>query len=251
MDWKLKYLKYKTKYINLKSKFENTNLSNYDNNDNNINNSNDNIINNSTDINYFNKLKELYPNCVKKSSETNETTHTYGEMEYNGVENLNKQINYDSKIKYFLDIGSGRGKLPCWFAGIAGIIKSIGIEIVEQRCLDANKLKSDLAKNFPNQTYKIELLCGGFENYDLGEMVESNPDTLVWISNLCFGHELTEKVFTQIINQMVKGTIICCSRQPSESVDLNTSNKLVYKNKIQIQMSWWDKLSDVYVYQIK
>lgn len=171
-------------------------------------------------------------------------------MEYDGVENLNKQINPDYKIKYFLDIGSGRGKLPCWFGGINGIIKSIGIEIVEQRCLDANKLKSDLAESFPIQTDKIELLCGGFESYDLGELVESNPDTLVWISNLCFGPELTEKVFTQILNQMIKGTIICCSKQPSESIDLNTSNKLVYRNKIQIQMSWWDNLSDVYVYQI-
>ena len=246
MDWKLKYLKYKTKYINLKTKFENINLYN----GNNYNNNNDNNNDNSIDINYFNKLKELYTSCVKKSSESKESTQTYGEMEYIGIESLNKQINLENTIKYFLDIGSGRGKLPCWFGGISNIIKSIGIEIVEQRCKDAHNLKSNLAKNFPSQTDKIELICGSFENYNLAQLVESNPDTLVWISNLCFGPELTEQVFTQILNQMPKGTIICCSRKPSETIDSNTTNKFVYKSQIQIQMSWWDNLSDVFVYTI-
>ena len=171
-------------------------------------------------------------------------------MEYEGIENLNKLINQDNRIKYFLDIGSGRGKLPCWFAGIDNIIKSVGIEIVEQRCLDADKLKSNLSKDFPSQTSKIQLVCGSFQNHNLGELVESNTDTLVWISNLCFGPELTETVFTQILNQMPKGTVISCSRKPSESIDINTINKLKLISQIQIQMSWWNNLSDVFVYKI-
>jgi hypothetical protein len=270
MDWKLKYLKYKAKYIDLKNKLENINLSGGDDTNNNNTNANTNAntnVNTNTIINslssssspspspnnnadYFNRLKELYPNCVKKSTESNDSTQTYGEMEYDGVLSLNKQINPSNTIKYFLDIGSGRGKLPCWFGGIDGIIKSIGIEIVEQRCLDANELKSNLGKDFPVQIKKVQLVCGSVENYNLGELIESNPNTLVWISNLCFGPELTEKVFTQILNQMPQGTIICCSRKPSDSIDSNTTNKLVYKSQIQIQMSWWDKLSDVFVYNI-
>jgi hypothetical protein len=116
--------------------------------------------------------------------------------------------------------------------------------------LDADKLKSNLSKDFPSQTSKIQLVCGSFQNYNLGELVESNTDTLVWISNLCFGPELTETVFTQILNQMPKGTVICCSRKPSESIDINTINKLKLISQIQIQMSWWSNLSDVYVFTI-
>ena len=246
VNYKKKYLKYKTKYLELKNKFENIDLSI----DKIYNKEDNNFTDNLTNINYFNKLKELYPSCVKKPEESKESTHTYGEMEYNGVESLNKQINPNNKIKYFLDIGSGRGKLPCWFGGIPNIIKSIGIEIVEQRCLDAQELKSKLAKKYPVQTNKIELICGSFENQNLGQLVDSNSDTLVWISNLCFGPELTETVFTQILNKMAKGTIICCSRKPSDTIDSNTTNKLIFKSQIQIQMSWWDKLSDVYVFII-
>lgn len=254
-NYKKKYLKYKTKYLELKKKFDNINLStneinnNSNNNDTNNNNSNSNI-NTLINLNYLNELKKLYPSCVKKSEESKESTHTYGEMEYEGVESLNRQINSDNRIKYFLDIGSGRGKLPCWFGGMTNIIKSIGIEIVEQRCKDAQELKSKLFKNYPEQTNKIELICGSFELYNFGELVDSNPNTLVWISNLCFGPELTKTVFVQILNQMVKGTIICCSRKPSETIDSNTTNKLVPKSQIQIQMSWWDKLSDVFVFEI-
>ena len=244
MDWKRKYLKYKNKYLNLKEKNQNNNLNA------NINTKTNTNTNTHTNSNYFLKLKELYPNCVKKLSESKESTHTYGEMEYEGVESLNKQINPENTIKYFLDIGSGRGKLPCWFGGIHNIIKSIGIEIIDQRCKDAQNLKSNLAKNYPMQSNKIELICGSFENHNLGQLVQSSPDTLIWISNLCFGPELTETVFTQILNQMPKGTIISCSRKPSEAIDLNTINKLLYKSQIQIQMSWWDNLSDVYVFKI-
>jgi hypothetical protein len=249
MDWKIKYLKYKTKYLNLKNNYDNMisfGGKDYGGDLNNI----------STNTDYFDELKKLYPNCVKNPNESKDSTHTYGEMEYSGVQSLNQQINPSNTIKYFLDIGSGRGKLPCWFGGIDNIVKSIGIEIIEQRYMDADKLKSNLAQKFPMQTSKIQLLHGSFENYNLGELVGSNPDTLVWISNLCFGPELTEKVFTQILNQMPKGSIICCSSQPSNIIDVNTPTKLVYKNnnnnnnKIQIQMSWWDNLSDVYVYQL-
>ena len=229
-NYKIKYLKYKTKYLEHKKKFDNINSSCVKNN-----NSNNLIL---TNIDYFCELKKLYPYCVNKLDETKDITYTYGEMEYDGVESLNKIINPDNKLKYFLDIGSGRGKLPCWFAGIPNIIKSIGIEIVKQRCIDAQELKLNLAIKYLEQTNKIELICGSFESYNLNELVQSDPNTLIWISNLCFGSELTENVFTQILNQMVKGTIICCSKKPSEYIDFNTINKLFFKSQTKIKMSW-------------
>jgi hypothetical protein len=239
MDWKLKYLKYKNKYLSLKKTYQiggtpSTNLS---------------ITNSSSE--YFDLLKKLYPNCVKNPNESKEQTHTYGEMEYEGVEMLYSKVKeINPNIKYFLDIGSGRGKLPCWFAGFDKIDKSTGIEIVEERCLDAEKLKSELSKQFPNQVEKINLLCGDFTSYDLSFLVDSNPDTLVWISNLCFGPELTTKLFTQILSQMVVGTICTCSVKPDNEDNLVNGKKLQFIKTTKIQMSWWDNLSDVHIYRI-
>jgi len=235
MVWKLKYLKYKTKYLNLKNK---------------------NLYGGQT--NYLETLKKLYPNCVKNSAESKDKTHTYGEMEYEGVEVLYDEIKQlNPNIEYFMDIGSGRGKLPCWFAGQENIVKSVGIEIVNERCLDAEKLKSDLAREFPNLTEKINLVCDDFSSCNLDSLVDSNPNTLVWISNLCFGPELTTKLFKQILSQMVHGTIITCSVKPSnESLSLNFTDdnmllkKLEFIKTTKIQMSWWENLSDVHIYKI-
>lgn len=228
-NWKSKYLKYKTKYLNLKNKYLSNNLSN----------------------NYFKLLEKLYPKCLKNPNESKDRTHTYGEMEYEGVEvlyNEIKQIN--PNIKYFMDIGSGRGKLPCWFAGHNKIIKSIGIEIVEERCLDAEKLKSDLMREFPFQTEKINLICGDFSSFNLNLLVDSNPDTLIWISNLCFGLDLTAKLFEQILTQMVPNTIITCSVKPSDENMSFEGKKFEFIKTTKIQMSWWDNLSDVHIYKI-
>ena len=202
-------------------------------------------------LNYIDTLKSFYPKCIKKLSESNDKTHTYGEMEYDGIEVLyNKVMQINPGIKFFLDIGSGRGKLPCWFAEQEQIVKSIGIEIVEQRCRDAEKLLRDLKENFPKQTNKIELLCGDVSTYNLAQLTSGEPDTLVWISNLCFGDELSLRVFTQIVNQLTTGTIIACSKKPTGQDSTDIMNKIKFINTIQIQMSWWNKLSDVHIFQI-
>ena len=168
-----------------------------------------------------------------------------------GIEKLNQYVNPTNTIKYFIDIGSGRGKLPCWYAGIPLIIKSIGIEIVLQRHLDGLDLVDKLSKKFPNITEKIELRSGSIEQYNLRELVATSSDTLVWICNLCFGEKLTNKVFIQILNQLSKGTIICCSKKPTLNIDSDTINKLELDEQIQhIQMSWWNNLSDVFVCKI-
>jgi hypothetical protein len=235
-DYKSKYLKYKNKYVNLKNKYDTT-----------LNNSPNTL---DTNIEYFNTLKKLYPSCQIKSNESTCTNTTYGEMDYPGIEKLNQILNPTGSVKYFIDVGSGRGKLPCWFAGLDPIIKSIGIEIVQSRCADASGLKNQLAMVFPNIVSKIELLCGCVSNYNLDTLTQSSPNVLIWISNLCFDSDTNDKVFTQILNQIKPGTIICCSQEPPKTIDSNTKNKLVFDKNIQIKMSWSES-SNVYVYYVR
>ena len=128
------------------------------------------------------------------------------------------------------------------------ISKSFGIEIVQQRHNDAVNLKKQLSKSFPTITEKIELKCNDISTINLGELTNNSSNCLIWISNLCFGLELANKIFEQILEQMEIGTIIICSKKPEENnIKTNKIFKLV-KN-LEIPMSW-NKSSNVYIYQI-
>lgn len=229
-EYKIKYNKYKTKYLELKQKIGGFN-------------------NNELKTEYFNKLKELYPKCILKGNETTKSTETYGEMEYNGIEKINLEFNKNNQIEYFIDIGSGRGKLTCWFAGIPNVIKSYGIEIVQSRYNDAVKLKDQLFKSFPTIAEKIELKCADISKINLRDLTNNSSDCLIWISNLCFDQELSNKIFGQILDQTEIGTMISCSKKPFEK-NLKSNNKY-YKfiKELEIKMSWTDN-SKVFIYQV-
>jgi len=238
MNWKSKYIKYKTKYLELKQKYNQNNPAINPNPNPNPN------------QNYFNQLEKYYPSCVKKNDSKKEN-ETYGEMEYVGITKLFARTSQiQPNTQYFIDIGSGRGKLPCWFAGFPSIIKSIGIEIVKQRHIDANELKQKLSGEFPDITKKIIFEEGSVEDFDLGNLTNHSANTLIWMSNLCFEEHLTETIFTQLLTQMEKNTLITCSKKPPITIDSNTTNKLKYIEQIEIQMSWWNNLSIVHIYQI-
>lgn len=172
-------------------------------------------------------------------------------MEYEGIELLNSKLNNDNHIKYFIDIGSNRDKLTCWFAGITNILKSIGIEIVKQRYDDSVNLKNKLTEKYPNITKKIEFICDDVSIINLKQIVNNSSDTLIWISNLCFGQELSDKIFSQILDQMEIGCIIICSKKPfKNNQEIKKNNKIFnYINKFSILMSW-TKSSNVLIYQI-
>jgi len=226
MDWHKKYLKYKMKYLNYKEKY--LNFVNKD---------------------YINELKTLYPNCIYDQNEDKlSNTETYGEMEYEGIETLYDLIKVNNNIEYFIDIGSGRGKLPCWFANLSNIQKSIGIEIIESRHNDALNLVSKLSINYPDITHKIFLFSGDIFNYKLNKLVNNSSNTLIWISNLCFGTELTNSIFKKIIDELQSGTIIACSKNP-DLTDKILSVKIKLITQLNVKMSW-NNSSNIFILQI-
>lgn len=248
MDYKTKYLKYKNKYLQLKKELENSN--------------------NVSD--YINKLIELYPNCqfdVSSIPTDIKAVTTYGEMEYEGIQKINETLNHDNSVNCFIDIGSGRGKLVCWYANQTGIEKSIGIEIVPERHNDAKQLVSKLNENEDNKniTNKIVLINGDFNNNIFDGVYMNNTDnnninlqnilnnkkTLVWISNLCFGPNINNDIFRKLINILNNGSFICCSveiQDSSETQDI--LSKLIKLEKLLIPMSWNKSNSYVSVYKI-
>ncbi len=235
-DYKDKYLKYKTKYNELKKELKelkNSQQGGYD---------------DTSIIEYRKKLEKLYPSIIFDGSNNNSNTNkinsqnntTYGEMNYDGIKIINDKFNVSNQFDTFIDIGSGRGKLVLWYAIQPNITKSIGIEIVESRHKDAIKLKEQLGH--PDVTKSVELICKDFMDINFSSLIKPNSKVLIWMSNLCFSPTITDKIFSKIVKDFPKGTVICCSKETS-----NTGVTLI--EKITVPMSWTSN-SNVYVYKL-
>lgn len=233
-DYYKKYLKYKDKYLKLKQQL-------------------------GGDDDYILELKKLYPECVhdhgniknidKYQKEGYATT--YGEMDYPAIEKYNSLFNADSERDYFIDFGSGRGKLPLFMADKVNK-KSIGIELVAERHENAVKLKELLSKSHPEITSKVELIGGDmFKFLDNVNKTTFDTPVLIWISNLCFGEEITNKLFNKLIEKMPSGSIIGSSKVPNtipEGIEpIIVEGKT---NTVLVPMSW-SKSSSIFIYRIK
>ena len=233
-DYYQKYLKYKDKYLKLKLQL-------------------------GGEGDYISELKKLYPECVHdhggiKDAEKYQKegyATTYGEMDYPAIEKFNSLFNSDGTKNYFIDFGSGRGKLPL-FMGAKVNKQSVGIELVAERHEGAVKLKGELRKNYPNITNKVKLIEGDMFKYleTVNKTTFESP-VLIWISNLCFGEEITSRLFNELIEKMPSGSIIGSSKIPNaiptglEPVIVEGKN-----NQVSVPMSW-SKGSSIYIYRIK
>lgn len=192
---------------------------------------------------YVSKLKELYPQCVHdKTSQDkyNKQGHstTYGEMEYDGFDKI-MQFFSKERPDAFLDIGCGRGKLCLYANNFPNIQKSIGIEIVRDRYLDALNLLENV-QEYPYST-NINFINDDFRNFDVSQIYDHKP--FVWISNLCFNQQTTNDIFNIILDKFPTGTVIGCSKQHTLS-----HPKLMSLGTVNIEMSW--SKSNVHCYKI-
>lgn len=199
-------------------------------------------------IDYFNKLKKIYSSCIHDGATIddykldiygNKVTVTYGEMNFEGLEKIYnelKEYNFDS----FIDIGSGRGKLVLYMAGLPEIKKSYGVEIVKERHLYAEEIKKQLSQyKFTNNTYFFNKSMFDI-NYE--KLFENLNNPLIWISNLCFDKEIIGKLINKLCDEMPKGTIIACSKIVNE-------DKLTFIKNMTIPMSW-SSTSNIHIYKI-
>lgn len=243
MNYRNKYLKYKEKYINLK------NMLGGDLRDDVIDNSSDeDLVNIPTE--FFERLRNIYPSCKHDTLRLNEKYDgheiTYGELEYDGmkqildhVHNINKN---EPKINNFIDLGSGRGKLPLYVAGLPNVTKSVGIELVTERHNDALEIKNKL-DDFQEITDKVTFINDNFINVDLS--YDANDKLLVWISNLCLPQKVNNDIFTKLIKELPVGSLIACSKELEQKFD-----KLINLGKLKVPMSW-NKSSTITIYKIQ
>lgn len=239
MDYKSKYLHYKKLYLDLKLKGGELNLTRKQ-----LENFSEEDIVYIPDE-YYEDLKKIYPttkfdeSSLKHIYPTKDIT--YGEMNYEGINILVEHLHTMHKISFknFLDIGSGRGKIPLHIAALPNVTKSVGIELVKERHDDAEEIKEQLNK-YKNIVDKVTFINDDIKNIDLTDHI--NDITLVWISNKCFPSKLNDKIFSKLLDVLPKDSIISCSEEYS-------SDKLNKIDNIKVPMSWYSD-SDIFIYRI-
>jgi hypothetical protein len=190
---------------------------------------------------FISRLKKLYPHCehddLKHSKKYENHQVTYGEMEYNGMEELYNYVKKYLNINCFIDVGSGRGKLCMYMAAQPNIEHVLGVELTTERHDDAVVLKNKLQTEFSS---KVELVNQNVLEMNLEKY--KNFRTFIWFSNLCFDQSTTNDIFQKLKNDLSPGTIICCSKQP----DIEIGEFLGTR---EIPMSW-NKTSSVAIYRL-
>jgi hypothetical protein len=196
-------------------------------------------------------LTKKYPNCVfDKKNHEDEYSHpiTYGEVTYEGMETL-QQLVLTKFLKsptpvVFIDIGMGRGKLPLYMSSNPRVVESFGVELVKERYDDAVRLKNTVAKGgsgFSKFIDKVKFINGDVLNDETTKNIHKSNPCFIWMSNLCFGPSLTNKIFNKLHGMLHHDSIICCSTAPPNQP------KFELVDTINIPMSWSQE-SNVHIF---
>lgn len=160
---------------------------------------------------------------------------TYGEITYNGADQILKLFNLTDK-DIFYDLGCGVGKFVIQAYLTTPIKKAGGIELSKTRIDNAKKIAKELKKqNKIERRRKLEFIEGDILKVNLKDA------TAVFVSSLCFSNELMEKL-TNKLARLKKGLRIATSRPLAE----NKAFKLI--GDYQVPMTW-SSSSTVHVYE--
>jgi len=200
---------------------------------------------------FFEQLYEKYPSCVHDSIEAHKYPKqkiVYGEMEYEGMKELYAYVRgLVPSLGGFMDVGSGRGKLCLFMAELPEIKYAIGIELVYERCRDAQKLKKDLGVDFGSITKKVRFLCENALDINYRSLVpQKSSPCFVWFSNLCFVSETSDAILRKLSTELPRGSILACSQ--ALSVETREEDGIRKIGKVSVAMSW-NTSSNVFVYR--
>lgn len=171
--------------------------------------------------------------CV--SHENKQISDTYGEISYNGVSTILKNINLSSN-DVFYDLGSGLGKLVLQLFLISPIKAAYGVELSPilhaQSVKAANRVSTELPGFFTNQRTLSFILGDLFK-------VPLNDATVVLLGSPCFGQAFTHAV-GEIINKTPSVRTVLTLRP------FNNLSRLRFKKAIRVAGSWDSALCYIY-----
>jgi hypothetical protein len=158
---------------------------------------------------------------------------TYGEITLDGMNNIVKYLD-DNNIRkdIFIDLGCGIGK-SLIMAKMKGFKRCIGVELVKERFDNAMIAYNRLDKQDQEgiEIYNNDL----FEEPRIREL-DKNNSVIVFVSNLLFNQDVTNKMFTYLTDILPSNSLIIVSKRPTTD-----SDKLKYISTLEVPMSWMSK----------
>lgn len=168
---------------------------------------------------------------------------TYGEVTEAGIHKMSKAFQKYLPLqkipvqnRTFYDLGCGLGKMVIGMALLNPQLRSIGIELVEERAQKAGIALGRVSKHVQNR-------CGIMAGSVLDDQFFFGNACWIFISNLCFSHEINEKIFEKLGKEVPSGTVILCSKACEASVKYG----IVLKEIFQVPMTWTEG-SNIHVY---
>ncbi len=168
---------------------------------------------------------------------------TYGEVTEAGIHKMAKMFSKYLPLsqvpvqnRTFYDLGCGLGKTVIGMALLHPQIRSIGIELVEDRARKAGIAIGRIGKTVQNR-------CGIVTGSVLDDEFSYGNACWIFISNLCFSEENNQKLAAKLGRDTPVGCIIQCSKELPNAAQ----NRLVLKEIHRIPMTWTNE-SQLHVY---
>ena len=170
---------------------------------------------------------------------------TYGEITERGLHlcsNLFEKYSPLEKVplenRNFYDLGCGLGKFVIGMSILHPQLRSIGIDIVEERVGQARQALDRV----PSKTVQKR------STFHVGSFLEDrfhfNNACWIFVSNLCIGDDVLTPLLIKLRTEMRPGSILLCSRDFPEA----ENSGFVKRELSSVPMTWTDK-SNIIVYQ--
>ena len=160
-------------------------------------------------------LAPIY-NDLAKTTAAGQHNLTYGEVEWPTLKRMldyaQKQPTQQTPSGRFYDLGCGRGRAVLYMAMSGLFDHSVGIEVLPERVSLAKDALNKLRASIPIAGSRVKL----FEASFLNAAFKYKDARIVFLSNMCFDNETQNAIFRKLNTEMPKGSLVFCSRLPSE-----------------------------------
>ena len=161
-------------------------------------------------------LAPIY-NDLAKTTAAGQHNLTYGEIEWPTLKLMldyaQKQVALPSGGRFY-DLGCGRGRAVLYMAMSGLFDNSVGIEVLPERVSLAKDALNKLRASIPIAGSRVKL----FEASFLNPAFKYKDARMVFLSNMCFDNETQNAIFRKLNTEMPKGSLVFCSRLPSETL---------------------------------
>jgi hypothetical protein len=187
-----------------------------------------------------NELNDIYNfplltiNYNKDTNDSNLVRSTYGEVKYNSIESLIKELIITDQ-DVFYDLGSGTGKIVMQFFMNTPVKYAFGVEYFPERSYNAEIALKRLYKSHPEILDNNRIISYQIQN--IKDIHYLDNATIVFLCSTCYPVELLGYVYEKLKDSDKIRYIITHKEYP------DFARKLPNKKTIQLPCTWSNNLT--------